>query len=271
MSDYQYGYSGLNRFDRVDATGETDKFLEFLDRVEGMVETVSRRRRSYDSLALRPGMVVAEIGCGTGTAARELTAMVDPEGYVHGFDISEQFIGVARARAAASKHVDFQVADAVALPLPDRCLDAYRAERVYMHLRCPEAALAEAFRVLRPGGRLLTMDQDWDTLLFDGDVAATRIVTHAFADSMVNGTIARRMRSLLRQAGFDDIAITPETTVVTDGTALGWMADTVGKAALATGLDPTIVNAWMDDQRRRIDEDRFLYVSVHFITTARRP
>ncbi len=272
MSERQSGYNGLNRFDRVDATGDTGKFAEFLDRVEAMSETVSRRRRSYDRLALRPGMVVAEIGCGTGTAARELAAMVDPGGHVHGFDISEQFIALARARAAAAdKQVNFEVADAVALPLPDACLDAYRAERVYMHLRHPEAALVEAFRVLRPGGRLLTMDLDFDTLLFDGDVAATRMVTRAFADSMVNGTIARRMRPLLRQAGFGDIAITPETATVPDGCARGWMADTVGKAALAAGLDPAMVNAWMDDQRRRIDEDRFLYVSTYFVTTARRP
>jgi ubiquinone/menaquinone biosynthesis C-methylase UbiE len=270
MSDLQAGYSGLNRFDRVDATGETDQFIECLDRVEAMPATVARRQRSYDRLAVRPGMVLAEIGCGTGAAARELAAMVAPGGRVHGFDISEQFITLARARDA-SQEVDFQVGDAVALPLPDTSLDGYRAERVYMHLRHPEAALAEAFRVLRPGGRLLTMDQDWDMLLFDGDVAATRAITHAFADSMVNGTGARRMRPLMRQAGFDDVVVTTETAVRPDGNALGWMADTVGKAALEAGLDPIMVNAWMDDQRRRIAEDRFLYASTFFITTARRP
>jgi hypothetical protein len=48
------------------------------------------------------------------------------------------------------------------------------------------------------------------------------------------------------------------------------MADTVGKAGLAAGLAPATVNAWMNDQRRRIAEDRFLYVSTHFVTTARR-
>ena len=260
MSDQQSGYGGLNRFDQVDATGEADTFLAFLDRVDAIPETMSRRRRSFDRLALRPGMVVADIGCGTGTAARELAALVDPGGRAHGFDISEQFIAVARTRAAAAnRQVDFEIAAASALPLPDASLDAYRAERVYMHLKQPEAALAEAFRVLRPGGRILIMDQDWDSLLFDGDLAATRAVTRAFADSMINGTIARRMRPLLRQAGFDDIAIAPETTAVLDGSAVGWMADTVGKAALAAGLDPAMVNAWMDDQRRRIAEDRFLY------------
>src|SRR5262245_40204866 len=72
MTDKQGGYTGLNRFDRVDATGEADAFLEFLDRVEALPETQARRRRSFDRMALRPGMAVAEIGCGSGTAARAL-------------------------------------------------------------------------------------------------------------------------------------------------------------------------------------------------------
>src|SRR5262249_43067252 len=189
-----------------------------------------------------------------------------------GFDISEQFIALARTRAAAAgKQVDFQVADAAALPLPDACLDAYRAERVYMHLRHPELALAEAFRVLRPGGRILVMDQDWDTVVLEGDLAATRLGTRAFADAMVNGMVARRLRPLLRQAGFDDIAILPEAVAGSDGSTFGWMAETAGKAALAAGVDHAMVGAWLDDQRRRIAEDRFLFSSTHFITTARRP
>src|SRR5262249_44233963 len=176
----------------------------------------------------------------------------------------------ARGRAASKRPAAFPLAHTWALPLPEASVDAYRAERVYMHLKRPEVALAEAFRVLRPGGRILIMDQDWDTLLFDGDLAATRAVTRAFADSLINGTIARRRRPLLRQAGFDDIAIVPATPAVPDGSAVGWMADTVGKAALAAGLDPAMVNAWKDDQRRRIAEDRFLYVQTYLVTVARR-
>jgi ubiquinone/menaquinone biosynthesis C-methylase UbiE len=263
MSDHQNKYSGVNRFDQVDASGESDKLLEYLDRVDRMPQTVSRRRLSHDLLALRPGMVIAEIGCGTG--------MVGPNGHVHGFDMSKQFIAAARARAAGSGQVDFQVADAVSLPLPDASLDAYRAERVYMHLKSPGAALAEAFRVLRPGGRLLVMDQDWDTLVLDGDVATTRMVTRAFTDSLVNGTIARRMRPLLRQAGFNDIKVTLESTLETDGTAVDWLTGSIAKAAVAGGLDPALVDAWVRDLQRRSDEDRFLLASVHFITTARKP
>jgi ubiquinone/menaquinone biosynthesis C-methylase UbiE len=288
MTDRQSGTINVHRFDKVDASGEVERLLAFLDRVEAMPQTVARRHRAHDLFALGPGMTVAEIGCGLGTVAAELAAIVGPSGKVYGFDLSEQFIAAARARAAQRSEgaaqrsesaarrdeqaaLDFQVADAVALPLPDAALDAYRAERVYMHLKSPEAALAEAFRVLRPGGRLLTMDQDWDSLVFDGDLATTRMVSRAFADSLVNGMVARRMRPLLREAGFADIKVTLETTLETDGHQVSWLTGSIAKAALAGGLDPAIVDAWVEDQQRRCDEDRFLLASMHFITTARRP
>jgi ubiquinone/menaquinone biosynthesis C-methylase UbiE len=223
-------------------------------------------------LELQPGTFVAEIGCGTGTAAREMSVLVHPGGHVYGFDISGQFVTLARARAfAASAKVEFQVSDATTLPLADGCIDVYRAERVYMHLKRPETALSEAFRVLRPGGRLLIMDQDWDSLLFDGDLYATRLVTRAFADSMMNGMIARRMRGLLLETGFKDVAVVAEAMATSDGRAYGWMADTVGKAAMGSTLDPSIVEAWQQDQRQRIADDRYFVSFTHLITTARRP
>ena len=52
---------------------------------------------------------------------------------------------------------------------------------------------------------------------------------------------------------------------------MGWMAETVAKAAHAAHLDPGLVDDWIADQRQRIREDRFLYVSMHFVTSARRP
>ena len=272
MNDEQSGYSSLNRFDEVDATGEAEKFIAFLDRVEALPDVIARRQRSYAQLDLQPGMFVAEIGCGTGTAAREMSVLVHPGGHVYGFDISGQFVTLARARAfAASAKVEFQVSDATTLPLADGCIDVYRAERVYMHLKRPETALSEAFRVLRPGGRLLVMDQDWDSLLFDGDLYATRLVTRAFADSMMNGMIARRMRGLLLEAGFKDVAVVAEAMATSDSRAYGWVADTVGKAAMASTLDPSIVEAWQQDQRQRIADDRYFMSFTHLITSARRP
>ena len=133
MGDRQRDHGGVNRFDQVDATGEADEHLAYLDRVEAIPSVVARWRRSYEQLTLRPGMTVAEIGCGAGTAARELATIVGAEGRVLGFDISEQLIAHARTRAAAAgKQIDFRVADAATLPLPDASLDGYGSPDAYI-------------------------------------------------------------------------------------------------------------------------------------------
>ena len=273
MSVQGSGYSGLDRFDRVNATGTTGTLLEFLDRVEGLADVRARRHSSYERLGLRPGMAVGEVGCGAGTAARELAALVGPKGRVHGFDISSTLIDVALSRMAQTgvANVDFRAAAAVALPLPEAGLDAYRAERVFQHLAEPGRALAEAFRVLRPGGRVLVLDQDWDTLLFDGDLTLTRELTRAFADSLVSGTGAWRLRSQLHAAGFVDVEVAPDTRITADGHKYGWMVDTVARAAARGGIGEARARSWLDDQERRIGEDTFLMSVTHFVTVARRP
>src|SRR6266540_3313335 len=149
-------YSGLKRFDDVDATGEEAMFVGFLERIEQLPDVVARRRRSYELLALRPGDLVADVGCGLGTAGRELAALGIR---VIGFDASEAMVAEARRRSGGES-VEFAIASA--LPLEDGALAGYRAERLYQHLADPSAALAEAWRVLAPGGRLVLVDQDWD-------------------------------------------------------------------------------------------------------------
>src|SRR4029453_18333122 len=83
-----------------------------------------------------------------------------------GFDPSQDIVEEARRLTPGAQ---FAVADADDLPLPDRSLDGYRADRVLQHLEDPHAALQEAARTLRPGGRAVLVDQDWDTFVIDGD------------------------------------------------------------------------------------------------------
>ena len=76
MSDPRQGYDNLHRFDRVDADAAALGMLAFLDRVEAKTDNTARRRRCYALLGLADGHTVAEIGCGTGTAAREIAAEI---------------------------------------------------------------------------------------------------------------------------------------------------------------------------------------------------
>jgi len=62
---------------------------------------------------------------------------------------------MARVRASGAPGIDYQVANLVALPFDSESFDAAYSERVFIHLGDPDVAMAELFRVLRPGGRLV--------------------------------------------------------------------------------------------------------------------
>jgi SAM-dependent methyltransferase len=163
----------LRHFDDVDAAQDQLAFVDFLDRVDALPDVAAYRARSYKPFGAT-GCVV-DVGCGTGTAARELANRVER---VVGVDASEAMIEVARKRSGGRPDVRFEVGDALALPFRDATVDGYRAERLFQHLANPAAALSEARRVLRPGGRIAIIDQDWDTLIFaTDDIETTRRVS----------------------------------------------------------------------------------------------
>lgn len=99
--------------------------------------------------------VVGDLGCGTGLA----TAAIAPHvGRVIGVDASEEMLGAARTRLASLKNVDWRTGTLEALPIQDRALDVAVLMLVLHHVPSPVAVLAEAFRALKPGGRVLIVD-----------------------------------------------------------------------------------------------------------------
>ncbi|WP_416976012.1 methyltransferase domain-containing protein, partial [Streptomyces sp. 4F14] len=132
------------------------------------------RSLSYDLLGTSAGRTMVDVGCGAGRAVAELA---DRGTRAVGVDPSERMLAVARARRPES---DFRLAGAYELPLADSSMDGYRADKVFHELGEPERALAEARRVLVPGGRVVLVGQDWDTFVIDSDDAAlTRRIVHA--------------------------------------------------------------------------------------------
>lgn len=104
-----------------------------------------------------PFDLVVDFGTGTG---RMLSLLADRARRVEGIDLSHQMLTVARSNleAAGAPNASVRHGDATAAPYPDDCADLVVIHQVLHFLDDPSRALAEAARVLRPGGRLVVVD-----------------------------------------------------------------------------------------------------------------
>jgi arsenite methyltransferase len=109
---------------------------------------------------LRPEMVVADVGSGTGFMAAGLAPLVSR---VYVLDGSSAMLDVARKNLARYPHTVFRTADGLSLPLEDGSVDVAFANMYLHHCPDPEAAIRELVRILKPGGRLVLTDLDAHT------------------------------------------------------------------------------------------------------------
>jgi len=113
-----------------------------------------------DWLAPRPGQRLLDVAGGTGDIAFRFLKRAG-HGHATVLDLTEQMLAEGRRRAEAeSLHdsLDWVVGDAMALPFADNSFDVYTISFGIRNVTRPEAALSEAFRVLKPGGRLMVLE-----------------------------------------------------------------------------------------------------------------
>ncbi|MGW3812076.1 methyltransferase domain-containing protein [Micromonospora sp. NPDC005113] len=244
---------------------DTASMIRLLDVADALPGAAALRARTFDLLALPADAAIVDVGCGTGRAAAELG---ERGARPIGVDLSEEMIALARRRWP---EVDFRIGDACALPLPDATVAGYRADKVFHNLADPGRALAEARRVLTPGGRIVLAGQDWDTFVIDADdPALTRTIVQARADMVTNPRVARRYRNLLLEVGFVDPAVEVHTGVFTDAMMLPLLRG-LADAAHATGaINREQHGAWTADQVRRAQECKLFLAIPLFIASARR-
>jgi arsenite methyltransferase len=164
-------------------------------------DVVDQRRATRAILALQQGEHVLDIGSGPGFLAAEMAEEVGPQGRVVGVDPSESMLAMGARRGAP---VEYVAGGALELPFPDGTFDAAIATQVYEYVADMPAALLEARRVLKPGGRLLILDTDWDSVVWHShDRARMLRVLDRWNDHLADPYLPRRLPGLLRDAGFD--------------------------------------------------------------------
>ena len=204
-------------FSDVDGSADPAVLVAYLDDASRLPELQEVDRWLARELRLAPGSHVLDVGCGTGEDTAELAAQVAPGGRALGLDVSAVMVREARRRAEGRVlPLEFRTGRAEALELPSGRFDACRFERVLQHLLSPAAALHEAARVLRAGGRLAAFEPDWTSLAVAGaspDVTARVLEAHAM--TIPSPDVGARLPSLLGEAGFRDLRSEEVALVIT--------------------------------------------------------
>jgi SAM-dependent methyltransferase len=151
---------------------------------------------------LTPGdQRILDIGCGTGRFAAEVASRF-PESQVWGLDLSRKMLKRAAWRAGPwKKRLHLVRGDSERLPFADNFFDVVTCSHSFHHYPNQAHVIADTFRVLRPGGRLMLIDgcRDgwWGWLIFD--------VIVTIAEGGVHHCAATRLRNLFHGAGFHGV------------------------------------------------------------------
>jgi arsenite methyltransferase len=156
---------------------------------------------------LKPGETVLDLGSGGGIDVLLSAKRVGPGGKAYGLDMTDEMLALARQnqQKAGTQNVEFLKGEIENIPLPSNAVDVVISNCVINLSADKDRVLAEAFRVLRPGGRFAVSD-----VVVKGDVPAEiRRSVELWVGCVAGALKDSEYTSKLSAAGFEDISIEP--------------------------------------------------------------
>jgi SAM-dependent methyltransferase len=158
--------------------------------------------------SLRPGEVVLDLGSGAGFDCFLAARQVGPSGKVIGVDMTPDMLARARVNAekAGMSNVEFRLGEIEHLPVADGTVDVVISNCVINLSTDKPGVVREAFRVLRPGGRLAVSD-----IVATGELPEDVRNDLRLISACIGGaTPVTALEAMLRDAGFADVAVEPK-------------------------------------------------------------
>jgi SAM-dependent methyltransferase len=156
---------------------------------------------------LRPGEIVLDLGSGGGIDVLLSAKRVGPTGKAYGLDMTDEMLALAREnqRKAGVANVEFLKGEIESIPLPDAAVDVIISNCVINLSADKDRVLAEAFRVLKPGGRLAVSD-----VVVRGEVPPEiRRNVELWIGCVAGALEESEYRAKLDKAGFEQIDVEP--------------------------------------------------------------
>ncbi len=198
---------------------------------------------------LHEGEIVLDLGSGGGIDVLLSARRVGPTGKAYGLDMTDEMLALARANAeqAGAKNVEFIKGEIEHIPLPDESVDVIISNCVINLSGNKPKVFAEAFRVLKPGGRFAV-----------SDVVVRGAVPDAVKQSMelwigcVAGALEEsEFKHLLAQSGFTDIDIEPTRIYQVDDARTFLSGAGLDVDALAPEIEGRFMSAFVRGNKPR--------------------
>jgi 2-polyprenyl-3-methyl-5-hydroxy-6-metoxy-1,4-benzoquinol methylase len=198
---------------------------------------------------LKEGETVLDLGSGGGIDVLLSARRVGPTGMAYGLDMTDDMLALARdnQRKAGLANVEFLKGDIEAIPLPDESVDVVISNCVINLSADKDRVLAEAFRVLRPGGRFAVSD-----VVVRGDVPAdVRRNMELWVGCVAGALEEGAYRQKLATAGFEAIGVEP-TRIYRAADARAFLADAgLTDESLAEQIDGRFLSAFVRARKPR--------------------
>ncbi len=249
-----------------------------LERMYAVPEIAEQRALTRAALGVRPGERGLDVGCGPGFLACELAREVGELGRIVAIDASRDMIAAARERVRRERlaeRIELAVGDAAQLAFPRGSFDFVVGVQVYLYVADVEGALAEAARVLRPGGRFAVVDTDWDSCVWlTGDRARHRRVMEARVADFAQARLPPLLPRLLRKAGLElsQASVIPILSLRCEpGSFSAGIIGPTKESAIRQGVPREEAEAWEADLRGRTGDGEYFFSVNRFLFVATKP